>query len=83
VPAGDTVQIAADWVVLNTLEADKLHVHVRASLQSWQSWLTKNVGHDDAAASRAAAARLIASYLADPTSVKLRPLPLIPPGSPI
>jgi hypothetical protein len=91
VPAGDAVQVAANWVVLNallnTLEAGKLHVQVdaqvRASLQSWQSWLTKNLGRDDATASRTAAAKLIANYLADPTSVKLRPLPVIPPGSPI
>jgi hypothetical protein len=90
-PAGDAVQVAANWVVLNallnTLEAAKLHVQVdaqvRASLQSWQTWLTRNAGRGDAAASRTEAATLIANYLVDPKSVKLRPLPVIPPGSPI
>jgi hypothetical protein len=91
VPAGDAVQIAANWVVLDallsTLEAGKLHAQVdaqvRASLQTWQTWLAKNGGRGDVAANRAAAATLIAGYLADPKSVKLRPLPVIPPGSPI
>jgi hypothetical protein len=91
VPAGDAIQVAANWVVLdallNMLEAGKLHAQVdaqvRASLQTWQLWLRKNSGTDGMAVSRSAAATLIANFLADPTSVKLRPLPAIPPGSPI
>jgi hypothetical protein len=91
VPAGDAVQIAANWVVLdvllNTLDAGQLHAQVdadlRASLQTWQAWLAKNAGRGSVAASRAEAAATIGKYLADPKSVKLRPLPVIPPGAPI
>ncbi|MEO5621863.1 MAG: zinc-dependent metalloprotease [Dokdonella sp.] len=91
VPAADAVQVASNWVVLdallNTLDAGQLHAQVdadvRASLQQWQRWLTKNAGRDATAASRAEAATMIAKYLADPKSVKLRPLPVIPPGAPI
>jgi hypothetical protein len=91
VPAGVAVQTAANWVVLdallNALDAGKLHAQVdaevRASLVDWQKWLAKNAGGGSAGASRAEAAATIAKYLADPKSVKLRPLPVIPPGAPI
>ena len=56
---------------------------VRMSLQRWQSWLAKQDGTDAPGASRASAAEMIRQYLADPKSVKLRPLPAIPPGAPI
>jgi hypothetical protein len=90
-PAGTAVQTAANWVVLdallNALDAGKLHAQVdadvRASLADWQKWLAKNAGAGSAGASRAEAAALISKYLADPKSVKLRPLPPIPPGAPI
>ncbi len=90
-PAAATVQTAANWVVLDALlhalEDGKLHAQVdaevRASLQQWQSWLAKQGGSDAVAASRASAADTIRKYLADPKSVKLRPLPAIPPGAPI
>lgn len=85
------VQEAANWVVLDALlhalEDGKLHAQVdaelRASLQEWQAALAKRVGGDASAASRASAAETIRKYLADPKSVKLRPLPAIPPGAPI
>lgn len=85
------VQNAANWVVLDALlralDDGKLHAQVeaevRASLQQWQSWLAKQGGGDAAGASRASAAETIRKYLADPKSVKLRPLPPIPPGAPI
>jgi len=91
VPAADAVQTAANWVVLDallqTLEAGQLHAQVdaevRASLVAWQKWLAKNPGRGSTAASREEAASTIAKYLADPKSVKLRPLPVIPPGAPI
>jgi hypothetical protein len=91
VPAGEAVQTAANWVVLdallNTLDAGQLHAQVdaevRTTLQQWQKWLTKNAGDAGVAASRGEAASLIGKYLADPKSVKLRPLPVIPPGAPI
>jgi hypothetical protein len=91
VPAATAVQVAANWVVLDALlhvlDDGKLHAQVdadvRASLQQWQAWLAKQSGSDAVAASRASASRTIRSYLADPKSVKLRPLPAIPPGAPI
>ena len=91
VPAADAVQTAANWVVLDallqTLEVGQLHAQVdaevRASLVAWQKWLAKNPGRGSTAASREEAASTIAKYLADPKSVKLRPLPVIPPGAPI
>jgi hypothetical protein len=52
-------------------------------LQQWQAWLSKNPGRDGIGASRTEAAETIRKYLADPKSVKLRPLPVIPPGAPI
>ena len=91
VPAGDAVQTAANWVVLdallNALDAGQLHAQVdadvRASLMQWQKWLAKNAGSGSVGASREEAASTITKYLADPKSVKLRPLPTIPPGAPI
>jgi len=91
VPAGAAVQTAANWVVLdallNALDAGQLHAQVdadvRASLQQWQGWLAKQGGSDTTGASRVLAAETIRKYLADPKSVKLRPLPAIPPGAPI
>lgn len=90
-PAAAAVQTAADWVALDALfgalEGGQLHAQVdaelRAALQGWQRWLGKNPGQGSVAASRAEAAATIAKYLADPKSVKLRPLPVIPPGAPI
>ena len=91
VPAGDAVQTAANWVVLdallNALDAGQLHAQVdadvRASLVQWQKWLAKKAGNGSVGASREEAASTITKYLADPKSVKLRPLPTIPPGAPI
>ncbi|SFN59268.1 zinc-dependent metalloprotease [Dokdonella immobilis] len=91
VPAGEAVQAAANWVVLDallaTLEAGKLHAQVAAdlrdSLQGWQVWLADNAGRGSQAANRKQAAALIGKYLADPKSVTLRKLPQIPPGAPI
>jgi len=56
---------------------------VRASLVEWQKWLAKNADDGDIGASRIEASAMIGKYLADPKSVKLRPLPVIPPGAPI
>ncbi|MEO8671745.1 MAG: zinc-dependent metalloprotease [Tahibacter sp.] len=87
----DVVQIAANWTMLDGLLAavDGAQLHadvdaqVRLELQRWQLWLTQNPGTAPFAASRKQAAVLIARYLDDPKSVKLRPLPTIPPGAPI
>ena len=91
VAAANAVQLAANWVVLDsllaTLEGGQLHAQaqaeVRDSLALWQRWLEKNPGHDSVASSRRDAANFIAKYLADPKSVKLHALPVIPPGAPI
>jgi hypothetical protein len=91
VPAGDAVQMAANWIVLdallNALDAGQLHAQVdaevRGSLQQWADWLAKNSASGSIAASRTEAAGTIRKYFADPKSVKLRPLPVIPPGAPI
>lgn len=90
-PAATAVQTAANWVVidaaLNALDGGQLHAQVdaevRASLLRWKAWLGKQGGDGAIAASRAAAADTIGKYLADPKSVKLRALPVIPPGAPI
>ncbi|MEO7935848.1 MAG: zinc-dependent metalloprotease [Dokdonella sp.] len=89
--AGHAVQTAANWIVvdalLHTLDGGNLHAsvdaEVRAALVGWQAWLSKNAGAGSEAANRIEASRLIGKYLADPTSVKLRALPVIPPGAPI
>jgi len=90
-PAASAVQDAANWVVLDALlhvlDDGGLHAQVEAEVRSsmlqWQDWLRRQAGDDTAGASRALAAETIRRYLADPTSVKLRPLPPIPPGAPI
>lgn len=90
-PGAAAVQLAIGWTALdaalNLLEGGQLHAQVdadvRARLKHWQTWLTQNPGGAATAASRREAASQIGRYLADPKSVKLRPLPPIPPGAPI
>ncbi|WP_257388739.1 zinc-dependent metalloprotease, partial [Tahibacter caeni] len=92
-PAAAAVQLAANWTtldaVLNLLDAGQLHAQadaeVRTELKTWQQWLTQNATQDagQTSASRREAAALIGRYLADPKSVKLRAMPVIPPGAPI
>ncbi|MFZ6798851.1 zinc-dependent metalloprotease [Undibacterium sp. Di24W] len=89
--AGEAVQLAANWVILdatlNLLDSGRLHPQVQAEVRQvvfeLGSWLQKNPTKGSSASSRKQAAELISSYLRDPTSVKLRPLPPIPPGAPI
>ncbi len=91
VVAGEAVQMAANWVVLDAslsmLDSGRLHpqvqAQVRQQLQELASWLQKNAGKGAQAGSRQQAAELIIKYLRDPNSVKLRGLPSIPPGAPI
>lgn len=88
---GETVQLAANWVLLDTLlqtlNGGKLHAgvaaEVRTALADLASWLARNPGKAVTAASRREAATLIKAYLQDPRSVTLRPLPPVPPGAPI
>ncbi|TFW14803.1 zinc-dependent metalloprotease [Duganella callida] len=88
---GEAVQLAADWVVvdslLNLLDGGQLHpqvaAEVREAVRELAQWLQKNPAQGVAAGSRRQAAELIMAYLTDPRSVKLRPLPVVPPGAPI
>lgn len=89
--AGEAVQLAANWVVLdavlNLIVSARLHPQVQAdvrqSVNELALWLQKNPGKGSTASSRQQAADLIQTYLRNPASVKLRPLPAIPPGAPI
>lgn len=88
---GEAVQLAANWVVLDallqTLDGGKLHASadadLRQQLRNFAGWLKANPGKGAIASSRGQAAELVLRYLADPRSVKLRALPVIPPGAPI
>jgi hypothetical protein len=88
---GEAVQLASNWVVLDTLlqllDKPGLHASVDAELRQQMralaDWLKKHPGRGVNADSRAQAADLVTRYLADPRSVVLRPLPVIPPGAPI
>lgn len=89
IPAGRAVQLAANWVVidglLHTLESGQLHpaveAEVRAQMQRLQRMLAENGKRAVPGASEAA--DYLGRYLADPASVRRRPLPPIPPGAPI
>jgi hypothetical protein len=89
--AGEAVQLAANWVVLdallNLIDSGRLHpqvqAEVRQSVYELALWLQKNPGKGSNASSRRQAAELVLSYLREPSSVKLRALPAIPPGAPI
>ncbi len=89
--AGEAVQVAANWVVLdsllNVLDGGRLHpgvdAEVRAQLRGFSGWLRKQAGSGVGAASRRQAAELVDAYLRDPGSVKLRAAPPVPPGAPI
>ncbi len=81
------VQRSANWVVLDallaSLDGGALHPvvdsEIRASLGAFERWAGASTDNAD----RASAAERVRRYLADPTSVKLRPLPVVPPGAPI
>lgn len=91
VVAGEAVQLAANWVILDAtlglLENNSLHTQVKAevrkSVSDLAAWLQKNPGKSTTANSRQQAAKMLQDYLRDPSSVKLRAMPSIPPGSPI
>ncbi|RZT10601.1 protein of unknown function [Duganella sp. CF402] len=88
---GEAVQLASNWVVadslLRLLDGGKLHpqvaAEVRQSARELAQWLQKNPGKSVTADSRKQAAEMIAAYLADPRTVKLRAAPVVPPGAPI
>lgn len=82
------VQRSANWVVLDalfaSLDAGSLHptvdAELRASLRTFETWAK---AHAASGNDLAVAADRVGRYLADPTSVKLRSLPVVPPGAPI
>lgn len=86
-PRAELVQRSANWVVLDALlaalDAGALHPavdsEIRASLAEFAKWAAVASGRSDLAT----AADRINRYLTDPASVKLRPLPVVPPGAPI
>jgi hypothetical protein len=90
-PAGEAVQLAANWVVLDAVlklvDGGNLHPQVQAEvrqcLAQLAQWLQKNAGKGTMADSRQQAASLIQRYLSEPAAVKLRALPAVPPGAPI
>ena len=89
--AGEAVQLAANWVVLDAvmqlLDGGRLHPQVQAEVRQHVAelagWLQKNPGKGSTASSRKQAADFILSYIREPGSVKLRGMPAIPPGAPI
>lgn len=91
VVGGDAVQASANWVVLDALlrvvDGGQLHpaqnAELRTQLASFAQWLSRNAASGASGGTRAQAAELIRRYLDDPSKVKLRPLPSIPPGAPI
>lgn len=90
-PAGEAVQLASDWVVLDSLlkltGSAGLHPSVAAQVRQQTAdlgqWLAAHPTKGATGQSRQQAADLIRRYLADPGKVELRALPAIPPGAPI
>ena len=83
---GALVQSARDWTMLDAalllLDGGELHPAVAAE---WRSALEAFAGENATSrqSDRREAAVRVRRYLDDPGSVKLRPLPAIPPGAPI
>ncbi|MGI5451769.1 zinc-dependent metalloprotease [Streptomyces sp. CA-249302] len=85
VPGGTAVQLTADWTLVNhlltVLKDGTLHAPVRAELRGtlrrFATELREGVGDG-----RREAADLIDGFLADADSVRLDPLPRVPPGAP-
>ncbi len=85
------IQRSTRWLVLDALmallDAGELHplldTELRSQLQGFASWTEVQVRSASANADLGIAADRVRRYLANPASVKLRPLPLVPPGAPI
>ncbi|MEV0643117.1 zinc-dependent metalloprotease [Streptomyces sp. NPDC050619] len=84
-PGGEAVQHTADWTLLNhlltVLDDDTPRAQVRAHLRGALRRLATELraADDDR---RREAADLISGFLTDPGSVRLDPLPRVPPGAP-
>jgi hypothetical protein len=85
--AGEAVQLAANWVVLDALlrllDGAELHAPVDAEVRQHLQQLGKWLAQKPTNASHAQAAALIKRYLADPASTRLRKAAPVPPGAPI
>lgn len=85
------IQRSRNWVVMDALlallDANTLHPSVdadlRASLLDFCNWASQQKPSSPDSADVRVVADRVSRYLADPASVKLRPLPIIPPGAPI
>lgn len=75
-----------NWVLLDaallTLDSGELHPAVAAQWNTSLRTLAMQLEKSKEANQREAA-RYILRYLSDPSSIKLRPLPVVPPGAPI
>lgn len=84
-PGGVAVQYTAAWTLLNhlltVLGDDTLHAAVRTALRSALSRFANELRQGNHDGQREAA-DLISGFLADPRSVRLDPLPRVPPGAP-
>jgi hypothetical protein len=84
VPGGAGVLRTAGWTVLNhlltVLDGPGLHAPVRADLRAVLREFTARLRVWDG--EERAAAETIEAYLTDPRSVRLDPLPRVPPGEP-
>lgn len=82
----DLLPQTRNWVLLDavllSLNSGELHQAVAASWRARLAGLAGDLERVEAPQSQEAAA-YIRRYLADPSSVSLRPLPVIPPGAPI
>ncbi|MEU6147840.1 zinc-dependent metalloprotease [Streptomyces sp. NPDC047081] len=85
VVGGAAVQHTADWTLLNhlltVLRDGALHAQVRAALRGALRRLAGEL-REEYEDGRREAADLIDRALADPASVRLDPLPRVPPGAP-
>ena len=83
---GALLQSSRNWTMLDAalqvLDGGELHAGVAAQWRaSLRAFADAHAGAKDA--DRQAAAAHVRRYLDNPASVKLRPLPTIPPGAPI
>jgi hypothetical protein len=80
------IEATRNWAVLDaallTLDGGKLHPAVAAQWRNALAELASNLASSKNVEAKSAG-RYIQRYLDDPSSVKLRPLAVIPPGSPI
>ncbi|HWS27750.1 MAG TPA: hypothetical protein VN259_14405, partial [Xanthomonadales bacterium] len=81
------VQRSVNWVVLDALlaalDAGTLHPAVDSEIRASLLAFAKSAAAASTSGDLRIAADRVNRYLADPASVNLRPLPVVPPGAPI